>query len=83
MGEALRSLIRDIPVLVELLAFEADEHHDPTASGLHRQLTDYKTVATINLLADVLALTNMISKMFQSRDACFSMLSDKVNYISI
>lgn len=81
MGEALRSLIRDLPVLVELLGKEADMYGDPTASGLHRQLTDYKTVATIHLLADVLALTNIISKMFQSRDACFSMLTDKVRLI--
>ena len=44
---------------------EAEERDDVTAAGLHHVLTDYKFVATMLLLCDVLPTVNRLSLIFQ------------------
>ena len=50
---------------------------DPTAIGLNQQLSSFLILALIHLSADVLSITNHLSKISQSRDVCFSALHQK------
>ena len=51
---------------------------DVIAIGLHQQLSQFKVMATLHLLADVLGVTNHLNKLFQFRDVSFSTLKWKV-----
>ena len=54
-----------------LLENLAAEEGDPVAVGLRQQLLQYQVVATLHLLADALAETNHLSRVFQCRDVNF------------
>ena len=76
MGDAVCTVIRNYEALLMLTSSE-DLLGDPTAIGLNQQLSSYLILALIHLSADVLSITNHLSKFFQSRDVCFSALYKK------
>ena len=53
---------------------EAEERDDVTAAGLHHVMTEYKFVATMFLLCDVLPTVNRLSLLFQAQWIDFSSL---------
>ncbi|XP_078701696.1 uncharacterized protein LOC144927832 [Branchiostoma floridae x Branchiostoma belcheri] len=73
MGEAIQSVLRNYRALA-VYTEEQAAAGDPTAIGLHQQLTSYLPVALLHLLADVLDATNHLSRLFQYRDITFSTL---------
>ena len=54
---------------------EAEERDDAIAAGLHHVMTEYKFVATMLLLCDVLPTVNRLSLLFQAQWIDFSSLS--------
>lgn len=66
-GQALDAFCRNFPVLIVLLV-ELDEEDEPVARGLLNRLRQFKVVATIHCLADVLRATNHLNLKFQFRD---------------
>ena len=61
-----------------LLSQEADKG-DPTAIGLHSQLSSYKFLALLHLTADILGISNHLSRIFQYKDVSFSVLRHTVS----
>lgn len=45
---------------------KVEERHDVTAAGLHHIVTEYKFVAIMLLLCDVLPTVNRLSLLFQA-----------------
>lgn len=77
-GESVTAIIRNYEVLMPLLEELAAEGN-PTAIGLHKQLTSYLFVALLHFVADVLAITNHSSKLFQYKDVSFSCIRSTVS----
>ena len=77
-GESVTAIIRNYKVLMPLLEELATEGH-PTAIGLHKQLTSYLFVALLHFVADVLAITDHLSKLFQYKDVFFSCIRSTVS----
>ena len=78
LGESVTAIIRNYEILMPLLEELAAEEN-PTAIGLHRQLTSYLFVALLHFVADVLAITNHLSKLFQYKDVSFSCIRSTVS----
>ncbi|KAI8484045.1 hypothetical protein Bbelb_381630 [Branchiostoma belcheri] len=66
--EAIQSVLRNYRALA-VYTEEQAAAGDPTAIGLHQQLTRYLPVALLHLLADVLDATNHLSRLFHSLSA--------------
>nr|XP_006822498.1 PREDICTED: zinc finger protein 862-like [Saccoglossus kowalevskii] len=73
MGEAVLAVLKNYEPLVMMIEDEAATG-DPTAIGLHQQMTTYLFIALLHLTADVLSATNHLSRVMQYRDVCFSVL---------
>ena len=71
------SLTRWLSVVISL-GREAEECHDVTAAGLHHIVTEYKFVATMLLLSDVLPTVNRLSLLFQAEWIDFTSVSKYV-----
>ena len=78
MGEALTAILRNYEALLVLVSEEAAQG-DPTAIGLNKQLTSYVYLALVHLAAEVLSVTNHLSKVFQYRDVCFSAVQQQLH----
>lgn len=70
LGEAVVALIRNYEPLMIMVGQHAAEG-DLTAASIENHMSQYKFVAMLNLLADILAATNHLSKLFQYRDVSF------------
>lgn len=81
-GKSVTAIIRNYKVLMPLLEELATEEN-PTAIGLHKQLTSYLFVALLHFVSDVLAITNHLSKLFQYKDVSFSCIGSTVSEKSI
>ena len=66
VGNAVKRLKDIFASVVISLGREAEERHDVTAAGLHHIVTEYKFVATMLLLCDVLPTVNRLSLLFQA-----------------
>ncbi|CAH1245743.1 ZNF862 [Branchiostoma lanceolatum] len=77
MGEAIDGVLRNHRALAVYTEEKAADG-DPTAIGLHQQLTSYLPMALLHLLGDVLDVTNHLSRLFQYRDITFSSLSKEL-----
>ncbi len=75
-GDGVRALIRNLLPLFATLEIEAD-YGNPTAIGLLNQLTSYKHCALLHLMADIHGIIDHLSRVFQHRDVCFSVVRDK------
>lgn len=82
LGESVTAVIRNYEVLMPVLEELAAEGN-PTAIGLHRQLSSYLFVALLHFVADVLGITNHLSKVFQYRDVSFSCIRSTVSTLNI
>ncbi|XP_074662800.1 zinc finger protein 862-like [Tubulanus polymorphus] len=78
LGRCLVTIIRNYEPLVVFLSQEAADG-DPVAQGLYEQLTSYKYCGLLHLLADVVLVTNHLSKIFQFRDVCFNAVRSALN----
>ena len=78
LGDSVDAIIRNYKPLLAVLS-EAGKYGDPTAIGLLQQLKSYKMCALLNLVADILYQTNSLSKLFQRRDVCFSVIKSNVS----
>ena len=67
MGEAVTAILRNYEVLLVLVSEEAAQG-DPTAIVLNKQLSSSVYPSLIHLAAEVLSLTNHLSRVFQYRD---------------
>ena len=81
-GESVTAVIRNYEVLMPVLEELAAEGN-PTAIGLHRQLSSYLFVALLHFVADVLGITNHLSKIFKYRDVSFSCIRSTVSTLNI
>lgn len=79
VGNAVGRLKDKFASVVISLGREAEERHDVTAAGLHHVITQYKFVATMLLLCDVLPTVNRLSLLFQSEWIDFSSILKYVN----
>ena len=75
VGNAVKRLKEIFASVVVSLEREAEERDDVTAAGLHHVMTEYKFVATMLLLCDVLPTVNRLSLLFQTQWINFSSLS--------
>lgn len=82
MGESVNAIIRNFEPLMVLLSQEADKG-DPTAIGLHSQLSSYKFMALLHLTADILGISNQLSRVFQYKDISFSVLRYTVSFVML
>lgn len=78
LGESLTALIRNYEPLMVLLSQDADKG-DPVAIGLNQQLSGFKYLALLHLMADILTTTNHLRGQFQFQDVSFSALSREVS----
>ena len=76
-GESVTDIIRIYEVLMQLLEELATEGNQ-TAIGLHKQLTSYLFVAVLHFIADVLAISNHLSKLLY-QDVSFSCIRSTVS----
>lgn len=77
LGEAVVAVIRNYEPLMVLLSQDAN-NGDPTAIGLNQQLSSFKWVALLHLVADVLNTINHLSRLFQHNDVSFSAIRGEV-----
>ena len=56
---------------------------DPTAMGLLQQLRNYKFVALLCLMTDVLGVVNHLSRIFQYRSMSFHTIKPQVILVQI
>ena len=75
VGNAVKRLKEIFASVVVSLEREAEERDDVIAVGLHHVMTEYKFVATMLLLCDVLPTVNRLSLLFQAQWIDFSSLS--------
>ena len=75
VGNAVKRLKEIFASVVVSLEREAEERDDVIAAGLHHVMTEYKFVATMLLLCDVLPTVNRLSLLFQAQWIDFSSLS--------
>ena len=66
VGNAVNRLKTIFASVVVSLEREAEERHDVTAAGLRHCITEYKFVATMLMLCDVLPSINRLSLLFQA-----------------
>ncbi|XP_078614277.1 uncharacterized protein C17orf113-like [Branchiostoma floridae x Branchiostoma japonicum] len=78
-GNCVVNIRRSMRALLEMLREEAEE--DPQAAGLYNELRDYKFLYTINMLEDVLAVLNMVSKIFQTKGLDFAQVDSTINSV--
>ena len=78
MGDAVCAIIKNYEALLMLTSSEG-LLGDPIAIGLNQQLSSFLILALIHLSADVLSVTNHLSRIFQHRDVCFSALREKLD----
>ena len=82
MGGCLTALIRNYEPLMVVLWTEAD-YGDPTAHGLFKHLSSYKSCALLHFMADILSVTNHLSRILQHRDVCFSTAKKSVSLFAL
>ena len=75
VGNAVKRLKEIFASVVVSLEREAQERDDVIAAGWHHVMTEYKFVATVLLLCDVLPTINRLSLLFQAQWIDFSSLS--------
>ena len=73
--QALRSIL---PSVLVSLSREASEHGEPVAAGLLNMITQFKFIATLLLLCDILPHLNRLSCMFQSADLDLSLIQSQI-----
>ena len=78
LGNSIIAFIRNYEPLMLLIEEDAAVG-DPTAMGLHVQLAQFKFVALLHFVADVLNTTNQLSCQLQSRDVHFSTVRTAVS----
>ena len=77
LGEAVKAVVHNYRPLMLLLEEEA-ALGDPASIGLMTQLKTYKFVALLHLMADVLDVTNHLSRVFQHRAISFHSIKPQV-----
>ena len=62
-----------------MLLEEEAANDDPTAIGLHSQLSRYSFVALFHLTADILSTVDHLGRVFQFRELSFSAVRSGVS----
>ncbi|XP_071154595.1 zinc finger protein 862-like [Mytilus edulis] len=70
LDRAVQVIFRTFPALVVALSHEAASN--PTAKGLHNEVTQYRFIMFTHLLLDILPFLTRMSKVFQTESADFS-----------
>ena len=77
-NSACQALRSTLPSVLVSLSREASERGEPVAAGLLNMITQFKFIATLLLLCDILPHLNRLSCMFQSADLDLSLIQPQI-----
>ena len=77
-NSACQALRSTLPSVLVSLSREASECGEPVAAGLLNMITQFKFIATLLLLCDILPHLNRLSCMFQSADLDLSLIQPQI-----
>lgn len=79
---AVEALRKSFKAVIFSMSREASERTCATAAGLHKFLTSYNCMATIQMLSDILPHLNILSKFFQVMDFLIKLVFIEKNYLN-
>ena len=79
LGESLEAICHNFEALCLVLEDLTSADEDPIQVGILNQLRQYRVVATLFFLTDVIKATNALSRYFQHRDISFGAVTRNVS----